>query len=245
MNVIHELLNPSASESPRAQKRRDTALRILNTAMVIITEEGIDRLTMQSLSKRLDYAVGALYRYFPSKEVLLAGVQVQVVRAVHDDVQQILKEVSQLENVSSLLKLKAAFLTYSSLPKRRPRQFGLLSVSIGDPRPFFDVETADPAVREWIPLVTQVAELFEEAAGDGTLNQGDALQRTVTIWGGMQGVLNIAKLDRFGAFPSWPRHETLINTLLVGWGASLEDCEACSEVLQPYVDNLPNEGSQK
>ena len=67
----------AAARSERRRKERSD--RVLDAAMRLLVEEGAHALTIQRLAHDLDYAVGALYRYFPSKDALLADLQRKVI----------------------------------------------------------------------------------------------------------------------------------------------------------------------
>ena len=67
MNVVHEL-PPRKKKTARAKRREETSAAIVEAALAIVTEEGFDALTMKRLADELGYAIGAFYRYFPSKE---------------------------------------------------------------------------------------------------------------------------------------------------------------------------------
>ena len=55
-----------------------------DTAMMIVTTEGIDALTMARLASELDAAIGAVYRYFPSKGALVAQIQGQAIELLSE-----------------------------------------------------------------------------------------------------------------------------------------------------------------
>ncbi|MCA9555215.1 MAG: helix-turn-helix transcriptional regulator, partial [Myxococcales bacterium] len=72
MNMVHTEPRPRTPAARREARRQ----AIVDEALALVTEGGFEALTLQRLAGRLGYAVGALYRYFPSKEALLAALQV-------------------------------------------------------------------------------------------------------------------------------------------------------------------------
>ena len=58
----------------REKRREATIERIVDTALHLLETEGYEGLTIQRLAKELGYAVGALYRYFRSKDALLVAL---------------------------------------------------------------------------------------------------------------------------------------------------------------------------
>ena len=65
--------------SPRiAQKRARVHAEVVNAALEILTEQGVDGLTLSAVADRLDYTKPALYHYFSSKEDLVRSVVLSV-----------------------------------------------------------------------------------------------------------------------------------------------------------------------
>lgn len=65
--------------SPRSVKqiediKRKKAQLIIETALLLFSEEGFNRTSMQSIAKKAGVSKGNLYNYFESKEGLLEGV---------------------------------------------------------------------------------------------------------------------------------------------------------------------------
>ena len=59
-------------QTPRARRRDANLARILDAAMELVAGGGLEALSMGRLAAAVDYTPGALYRYFPSKDALLA-----------------------------------------------------------------------------------------------------------------------------------------------------------------------------
>lgn len=76
----------------RASNREQMRTAILDTARSIVTNGGIDGLTIRAVASALDYSPGAIYEYFESKEDILthlyfqgaSGLGGQMERAVAD-----------------------------------------------------------------------------------------------------------------------------------------------------------------
>ena len=75
-------------KAPRERRRDSNQRRILALAMEMIESAGIDALSMNKLAEAADYTPGALYRYFASKDALLAAL----VGECLDDVRRSLDE---------------------------------------------------------------------------------------------------------------------------------------------------------
>ena len=66
--------------TPRVARKRAARQReIVRRGLAIAAAEGVEALTIARLAGELDYTPGALYRYFASKDALVAEVQRSVV----------------------------------------------------------------------------------------------------------------------------------------------------------------------
>lgn len=223
------VVRTSQGTTKRAARREAALERMVDAALEIVTGEGVEALTMQRLARELGYAIGALYRYFPSKEALLLAVQRRVLEQLAADLEE--ADARALEHLArSRASDEAAVLTrivlaagvYETLPDRRPPHFRLLSVWLGEPAPIVPVESAMPAVPRVLGLFVTVPALLQEAAARGALSEGDAAQRALVLFGAVHGVLALRKLARFGIDALQPEllSAELVRTLLIGWGAS-------------------------
>lgn len=62
---------PSGAAVRRAANREQMQAAILDTARTIVTDNGIDALTIRAVAQELSYSPGAIYDYFESKEDIL------------------------------------------------------------------------------------------------------------------------------------------------------------------------------
>ena len=220
--------------TPRQQKREETFERIIESSLEALARGGVDSLTMQRLAARLGFAVGALYRYFPSKDALLVAVQQRIVETLHRELVGALAQVDAAPGNprrASLVRLWVAVRVYDSMSKARPTEFGLVAMLLGDPRQLVSDDDASQVVPTLLQLLQLVGSLFAAASDAGALTAGDPLRRTLVLWTSMQGALQLRKLERFA--PGGPEASALldevVSTLLVGWGATPREVTAARQ----------------
>ena len=63
--------------SPKERRHKRTRAAILRTAREIITEDGVEALSMRKIADRIDYSPAGLYEYFSSKEEIVAHVCIE------------------------------------------------------------------------------------------------------------------------------------------------------------------------
>jgi len=80
---------PSGQLSERRRRRRQARRdEIVDAAMLLVQEHGIESLTLQALAERLDLAVGTLYRYVRSKDELISALQREVLDVLDANTRQ-------------------------------------------------------------------------------------------------------------------------------------------------------------
>jgi AcrR family transcriptional regulator len=224
----------------REKRREATIERIVDTALHLLESEGFEALTIQRLAKELGYAVGALYRYFRSKDALLVALLHRVMDRIGEDMSAGLEwierergerlttageqQAASLTASDGLLRLVVVCHAYVSFAQSRRAEYGLISTLIGDPREVLATEAATPIVRSLIRLQLMLTGIIDDAVRSGALAPGDARERSVVLWSAMQGVLQLRKLGRFGvAGVELDRLVPIaLRTLMIGWGANAE-----------------------
>jgi len=220
--------------------------------MAQVETRGLEGLTLQALADELDYSPAALYRYFPSKDALVAELQRRVVLVLDRKLAEVEARVAEGQgggndegqgdgdheandgdHGDALVALAAAGLFYAEVARSAPQAFGLLAVSLGDPRRLIDDASAGSVLDAAQPMFARIAAAAERAVSQRRLEAGAALDRAVMLWASMHGVLQLRKLTRIAPdlIDADRLAEQLIETLLVGWGASRDDVRAAVETV--------------
>ncbi len=220
---------PRPLATTRARRRHATTLSILETSRRVLAAEGFEALTMHRLAAELGYTVGALYRYFPSKDALVVAVLGDVVETLRVDLERAEAAVARRltrrgaePGLRGLVQVLAAMATYESMADRHPEQFRLLATAIGDPREITATRNARAVVPRLRVVVEHVARFLGEASRHRLLRPGDAERRTVVLWAAVHGEILMRKFGRLGLAAFEPRGLVLelATGLLAGWGAS-------------------------
>ncbi len=194
--------------------------------MGMIERGGLDALSLHKLAAEVDYTPGALYRYFGSKGSLLSTL----LRVILDDLRRHLEVgVAGLpEGTSPLARVFALVLAYRVFARREPQRFGLLAMSMAEPRVLVqESEDAASLVETMTSVMKALSDALASSAASGALEEGDAGERTLCLFALVQGVLQLHKQSRYA--PALLDLDRLVvrgvGALLVGWGARLESVE--------------------
>jgi len=215
--MIHENKeSPSRIERRRAQKT--TAL--IDATLDLILEEGLAGLTVQGLADRMDWSIGALYRYFPGKDALLVAAQRRVIEELHSDIKRDIDALGLADE--PLACVLASTRRFRRFALEQPARFHLISAVLADPRPLVSNEHVGELAGLLRALLATVDEQLENAVRAGQLEVGESAQRTILLWAGLHGLLQFSKLGRLEARlrQTTVLAETIVDDLLRSWGAS-------------------------
>jgi AcrR family transcriptional regulator len=225
----------------RTDRGRQTADRFVGAAMALVAQEGLEGLKIARVAKKLGYAVGALYRHFPSKGALLVAMQAQVVERVRSDLAamdtRLARKTVVGDGARALAQVLAAQRVYVDLAHHHPEHFALLVLTLGDPRELVDSTDARALLPSLDALFKEVATRFDNAAALGALDPGDAFHRAMVCWASVHGVLQLRKLERFGGPGLQARRlaRELGHALLIGWGARPGDIESAQDAVDSAI----------
>ena len=225
---VHDLAE--ARHSPHVARKRQVRIRqILRVALEIVTSEGRDALTLKRLAERQGLTSAALYRYFPSKDALVAELQ-RAILAVHIETT---RERVELANVHAdrialgreeraLLGVIVSAFVFEEFSRSSPVEFGILSMDLSAPEyALSEHESARVFEVAWSAL-SDLAARVRSAQECGGLGSGDESERAIAIWAALQGVVQARKLARHAGdrVDSTRIARGLLAALLVGWGAN-------------------------
>lgn len=205
--------------SRREAHRRARLEAIEQGALRIVRDGGLDALTMPTLAKEVGGAVGALYRYFASKEELLLALQLRALEAFD---RLLARELDSTEGEPPLVRLRGALHSWGRFITEEPELHELLQLSIAHPRALLDDTRAAQVAERFAPMVQRCGALLAEAEAQGALVPGDREARVWVLWGAVTGLEQLRKQDHRRADEH--RAESLVDMaidgLLSGWSAS-------------------------
>lgn len=202
-------------ETPAERRKRAQESRILDAALELVAESGLEALSIKGIAERADYSPAALYRYFGSKDELVAALALRAVRALGEALEGCAGDTP----LSCATALVRRFLAFAHEDEAR---FGLIHVLLAEPRVLVD----DPAlVGEVLAAVMEViaplAAALDEAAAIGQLAAGDAQDRALLVATSLLGLLLLrkqaARFPRALGLDALARE--LVEALFIGFGA--------------------------
>jgi AcrR family transcriptional regulator len=175
----------------------------------------------------LDWAVGALYRYFPSKDALLAELQCRVIGEYRNAMEKVIGRYQQAHPGNPLGALILIASHYAKYLLEHEAHFRLISLALTDPKQYLPQHEGLRVMEEVQPVLMHIAQEFVRAHAQELLSAKDSAACTLVFWTAVQGTLSMKKLERFA--PEQLNNERLFHhtllTLFTAWGASSKEVE--------------------
>jgi AcrR family transcriptional regulator len=105
------------TETRRELKKQETRKKLLSTGIRLITERGIDAVTVEEIAALADVGKGTVYNYFRTKDDIVVAFQVEIERHVQARLARWTTAQGSLEEILT------AFITYQFRLKRPHYKF--------------------------------------------------------------------------------------------------------------------------
>ena len=210
-----------SNEIGRRERRRMATLEgFLKAALAIVVAEGFAALTLHRVAAASDYTRAALYRYFDSKEALIAALTVRVIDEIRETVSA---SVAEHAAETAIARLRVAVAAYRSYANENPEKLAMLSMLMADARVILPGEkTVRPTIAALEKTLAPLAALLAEAADGGALTRGVHGARAAVLFASVHGSLQLRKQAARSAH--LPNTDALcdlaVDSLLAGWGLS-------------------------
>ena len=96
--------------TPREKRKEKTLMQILKITSQIIRKEGVEKLSLRQVARKMNYSPSAMYEYFPSKEALVTEVNNKGLKSLSKYMKQVSSELTWQE---LLIKRGLAYLEFA------------------------------------------------------------------------------------------------------------------------------------
>jgi len=234
-NMVHKEMH---NESPRERRRARKLAEILDAAEELLLEGGPEAMTIRAVALRVDLAVGAIYRYFPSKEAMLAGVGARMVHALSADLNEGQAQTAKVrslhgEEIAALFSLQWIASSYYERCLESYELYQLANLMLVDQRKLLDPDQRSGLMDDVFQFLGEVANLVTHAGDVGAIKVQNPMDQALILWSSLNGILQLKKLGREDAVIVKPDllQKQVVHTLLLGWGANQEKLESAWDQL--------------
>jgi AcrR family transcriptional regulator len=213
-----ELSAETSVEVSRESSREDLRERIIEAARDIVSEEGLDALSMRALAVRIGYSPATIYLHFQDKEELLRSVMEEgfkrLAGTVEDEVCRMPAGAAALDQLAGTARAYARFALENTGYFRAMFKMPAVPHLEGCPAP-----RAGGAVSH-----EGATALLRRAEAEGELRTGDPDGAALMGWGLMHGLTSLYLSGHLGDRVNGHEEfmeliDRAINALQAGWKA--------------------------
>lgn len=166
---------------------------LLEAAISLIEEKGVESLAVREVAKRAGVSPGAPFRHFSTKTALLTAVAEQAMMRLAAAVRSELEEAGDGNPIESLRAIGRAYLNWALA---NPTHFQVVSS-----RSLIDFHGSPRLVEENEAIRLTMAELIERGRRDGTLRAG--LPADDLMFASRAFIYGVARMWIDGHFQEW------------------------------------------
>lgn len=222
---------PRTMRELNQQLRLERYRELRRSARRIVAADGLAALTMQRVADEVGCAVGSLYRYFASKDALVAELQRDAIERLGTS---FLLSQSHLDELlarrcdpdadaafAALARVVVAARFWTAAEATFPQEIELSRRMFTDPVLVIGREEAGRVVPAGMRLLELATALLDAATDQGALRPATNADRAVLIVAGTTGVLMTSALARWDPelFDGRRLADRLTDDLLCSWGA--------------------------
>lgn len=249
-NVTRDDAQDASDATSRSSARREQKTEaMLDRAMEILEADGLDALTLQRLAQALGVVTTAIYRYFPSKDALMAALQRRAVRVIAEhfrgELGALLADLAKAPPATvSLATVLTIGELYFALPETHPNEWSFVARLLGDPKRLLSEEEAARTAPILEGFLREMESVFTRAEETEALDPGSAEERVFAFWAAVHGAHCMDKVRRVsrGAPPVAAIGRFTARALLSSWGATPARLAAAQQLSDKTKANMKKKG---
>ena len=184
--------NTGAKAKKRGYHHGDLERALVETAVQVIQDEGIEALTLRDVGARLGVSRTALYRHFDGKEALLARVASEGFKRFH----AALAKAAEGAEARGIDPLPAMALAYLRFARAHPSHYQTMFSGV-----VTDM-TRDPELaRHGEAAFTVLLEAIRTGQRQGRIRAGDPVQLAEITWAMSHGIATLGMANQIGHAP--------------------------------------------
>ncbi len=234
----------AARDELRSRRHR----AILTTALQILTTDGHDALTMHRIAAELECGVASIYRLFPSKDALLAELQLDALRlldaswgagaALLEDTLAAEVTGDSAEEIKVLARTAAAPWFWIAAERSFSYEIDLTRRVVVDRSTVVPTEQAGQVLALTLAMFDRGRQALDAAVESGALDPGNSMERAIVVVSSIFGVALTSKFSRWDIelFDGQRVAGEALCDLFLAWGANPEHLQRVGEILRAEAE---------
>lgn len=192
--------SPAAKSAARPRRRvsgtpyhhGDLRRVLIDAALQLVSERGMDAVSVREAARRAGVSPGAPFRHFPSRDALIQAVAEEAQRRFRAEIEAALVDAPAGDPLGRFRRLGLAYLRWAM---RHPTHFEVISS-----RRLFDHDRAAAVSSDNAELIALTEQTLADAFAAGQLRPADLKQIQIA---GRALVYGFARMNIDGHFPRW------------------------------------------
>ncbi len=232
---------PDVGAAAREELRLRRYRAILRAALEILTTDGHEALTMHRIARSLECGVASIYRLFPSKDALIAELQLDALHVLGASWGEGARQLDETlaaqaweEGDAALARAVAAGWFWIAAEDRYSYEIDLTRRVVVDRSTVVPPEQATRVLAATLELLERGRQLIDGAVTAGTLLPGNALERAIVVISSIFGVTLTAKFSRWDLdlFDGERVAGEALCALFLAWGADRDAMARVADLLR-------------
>ena len=205
----------------REQRKKSKQTQVLENARALIQANGMTKLTMATLAKRMNASVGGLYRYFPSKEAIFAALQSQALDALRQQIETT-RSTFRSKNQLDWSLIEALFDSWTNFEASNPLNALILNQFTDTPQPVLELGQRTQIGTDILRIIDLLADTITRLTQTGLLTQGTPHIRAFQLWGMIFGFAQLKRRQtrNISALPVAEVRSAYLMDLKKAWSVS-------------------------
>ncbi len=169
------------------QMRRN---QILDAARKLLISQGIEKISINKISKEAQLGVGTIYFYYKNKADIFVALQEEGLVFLFSTIQQIQKK--QLSPGEKLVEVATAYYSFS---QNQPGYFNIINYFLSSPRIFFQEEQKKLIDMSGNKILMVIENIIREGVENDVFLEEDPRKFSILFWGSIHGLIHFKKLE--------------------------------------------------
>ena len=214
------------SQRPNIVAKRQRKMQEINAiAFEIVLEKGLESLSMHELARRLGVTVGALYRYYASRQSLIAALEIDCLERFEKAFEgACIPEIADLGDHGGSEKVLWSIAdVYRKASEERPADARLIKAILAAPDAILEGDERSTVVTKMFDVLKIPSRHIEILQEQGFLSPGNSFSRALVLWTTVHGILQLRKMEGVsnGLIDVDELLHLSVQTLSKGWSTQL------------------------
>ncbi len=169
------------------QARRD---QILDAARKLLFSHGIEKISINKISKEAELGVGTIYFYYKNKEDIFIALQEEGLALLFAIIQKIAAKPIEADH-----KLRQIASAYYDFTETQKEYFNIINYFLSSAKVFFKEDLKQQIDMSGTKILVVIQEIIAAGNQTGFFTEEDPQKFSIMFWGTIHGLLQFKKLE--------------------------------------------------